>query len=329
MGQLGGLLKVEVMGSCRLVAVPLTGHSPVCFIGGSVVQAGVRPPPVVEVNPGADAPAGFRAGLVRVEIDTLVLQGAPQPLDNDVVPPPASAIHGDLDAGLGEGLGELQARELAALVGVEDLGLRESRQGLLKGLDAEVGIQAVREPPAEDLAAVPVHNHHQVEETATHRDVGDVGTPDFPRLVDLHSSEKVGIDPVLGMRRTGIGLLVDGREPHLTHQAANPLPANPMVLTTQRTAHQPRSVPWGLQELLVNEAHKVQILRTLPDRFVIHRGAADAQQLALPDHTEPGMAGNDLPLPSDSTHFPKAFAKKSRSTVSCPILACNSLMVLS
>ena len=89
------------------------------------------------------------------------------------------------------------------------------------------------------------------------------------------------------------------------------------------------AIPWGLQELLVDLTHEVQVPLAFSHRLVVHRGAADTQQSALLDHTEPGMVGNDLPFPSDSAHFPKAFAKKSRSTVSCPILACSSLMACS
>jgi len=47
-----------------------------------------------------DAPAAFGPGFVGVEVDGLVLQRAPQTLDDDVVAPPAAAVHGDAHVSL-------------------------------------------------------------------------------------------------------------------------------------------------------------------------------------------------------------------------------------
>ncbi len=54
------------------------------------------------------------------EIDLLVLDGAPQPLDEDVVPPAALAVHADPDVVVLEQSSEVGAGKLAALIGVED-----------------------------------------------------------------------------------------------------------------------------------------------------------------------------------------------------------------
>src|SRR3984893_11150282 len=75
------------------------------------------------------------------------LQAPPQPLDKDVVHAAALAIHADCDAAMLEHAGELGASELAALIGVEDLGLAVPCQGVLQGLDAEIGAERVRQPP--------------------------------------------------------------------------------------------------------------------------------------------------------------------------------------
>ena len=59
-------------------------------------------------------------GFVGSQIDLLVFDAAPQPLDEDIVPPSPFAVHADGDAVAGEHAGEGRAGELRALVGVED-----------------------------------------------------------------------------------------------------------------------------------------------------------------------------------------------------------------
>ena len=76
---------------------------------------------VVKVQPGADTGLGFGHGRIGMEVDLLVFEAAPQPLDEDVVHAPALAVHADGDPVPLEGAGEVVAGELAALVGIEDL----------------------------------------------------------------------------------------------------------------------------------------------------------------------------------------------------------------
>ena len=69
-----------------------------------------------------------------VQVDGLVLERTPQALDEDVVHAPAPAVHRDGDPGVVEYGGELHAGELAALVGVEDIGAAVALQGLCVAL---------------------------------------------------------------------------------------------------------------------------------------------------------------------------------------------------
>ena len=90
----------------------------------------------------------------------------------NVVHAPAASVHRDADAGCLKAPGEGEAGELAALVGVEDLRRAVARrQGLVERVRAEARVQRVRQPPGQDVAARPVHDRHQVEEAALHRDV--------------------------------------------------------------------------------------------------------------------------------------------------------------
>src|SRR5437763_1095206 len=57
---------------------------------------------VVKIDPFSDAGSRLAAIAVAFEIDILVFERAPQPLDEDIVHPPAAAVHRDLDTGLGK-----------------------------------------------------------------------------------------------------------------------------------------------------------------------------------------------------------------------------------
>ena len=73
----------------------------------------------LEVTP--DLASGFAHRLVGVQVDVFVFERTPQPLDENVVSPPAFAIHTDLDALFFEPSGEGFTGELTSLIGVEDL----------------------------------------------------------------------------------------------------------------------------------------------------------------------------------------------------------------
>ena len=88
---------------------------------------------------------------------------------HDAVHPPAPTVHGDLYTGVLWDLGESQVGELAVLIRIEDLRLAMARQHVLKGLDAEVALHGVGEPPGQHLAAPPIHDDHQVEKAKARR----------------------------------------------------------------------------------------------------------------------------------------------------------------
>src|SRR5207249_7496004 len=59
--------------------------------------------------------------VVGVQVNVLVLDRLPQPLDKHVVAPAALAIHADADGMALQHADELAAGELAALIGIHDL----------------------------------------------------------------------------------------------------------------------------------------------------------------------------------------------------------------
>src|SRR3954453_12384920 len=99
-------------------------------------------------------------------IDQFVLERAPHPFDENIVEGSATAIHADCDATLLERSEEFGRGELRALVGVPDFRLTEA-EGCPERNQAEAGLHGVREFPAEQEAAEPIHHSHQVEKAAT------------------------------------------------------------------------------------------------------------------------------------------------------------------
>src|SRR3982074_1700389 len=100
-------------------------------------------------------PALASATGIGVEVDLLVFETAPQPLDKDIVRVAALAIHADRDRVVLQGAGEVVAGELAALVGIEDLGPAIPGEAVLERLDTELGAERVRQPPPQHPAAHP------------------------------------------------------------------------------------------------------------------------------------------------------------------------------
>ena len=126
------------------LSLGLRQHS--LFVGfgrGGVSEGGVRPLGVVELHPPGDDPLGLEAVGEFVQVDGLVLERTPEAFDEDVVHAPAPAVHGDGNAGVFEGGGKLEAGELAALIGVEDLRPAIALQGFCKGLDTGPGIRVL------------------------------------------------------------------------------------------------------------------------------------------------------------------------------------------
>ena len=149
----------------------------------------------------------FGHRFVTTDIDVVILHCAPQPFNHDVVQSPSFAIHADLDLMRFEHASEVFTRELAALVGVEDLRSTFGLQSLFQALHAEGIVHAVAQLPADYVATRPVHHCGEVDVTIAQRDVGDVRAPDLIATLDVQVPQQVGIRlcPLPGMLRRGFG----------------------------------------------------------------------------------------------------------------------------
>src|SRR5665811_2066634 len=130
---------------------------PVDLIQGPVFEPMVPTPPVVEVEVGAEFPAGLGNALVSFQVHLLVFDTPPEPLDEDVQPATPS-VHADPDTMGVKQAGEARGGELRALVRVEDVRGSVARKRLFERFDAEGSVQGVRESPTEYPPAGPVHD---------------------------------------------------------------------------------------------------------------------------------------------------------------------------
>src|SRR5580704_6066444 len=95
---------------------------------------------VVKAEPGANPSLGLGNVLIGIEVDFLVFETAPQPLDKDIVHAAAFAVHADRDAMPLQGAGKSVTGELAALVGIEDFRLAIARERFLERFDAKISV---------------------------------------------------------------------------------------------------------------------------------------------------------------------------------------------
>jgi hypothetical protein len=117
------------------------------LIRGASVKTRMRSSAVEKFEIPADRISRLSNAFMGPQIHLLVLDAAPQPLDEDVIPPGALAVHADGDGVAGENAGECRASELRALVGVEDFRPAVTSQSILQGLDAESRFHRDRQQP--------------------------------------------------------------------------------------------------------------------------------------------------------------------------------------
>src|ERR671932_2898822 len=101
------------------------------------VKARMGSASIVEGKVAAVRGPGLADRVVGPEIDLLVFERPPEPLDEDVVSPRALAVHADGDPGLEQHAREVVAGELRSLIGVEDLGPAMPGERLFQRLEAE------------------------------------------------------------------------------------------------------------------------------------------------------------------------------------------------
>ena len=132
------------------------------------------------------------SGVVTLQINVFVFQRSPEPFDEDVVEGSATTIHADLNPACKQSFCVRTACELNTLICVEDL-----RDALFKSLiqsrQTELHVHAVGQSPAQNVAAVPVHDSHQIQESSTQRKIRDVAAPNLVGTINDNVSQQIRI----------------------------------------------------------------------------------------------------------------------------------------
>ncbi len=216
-------------------------------------------PAIVKVEVSADRDAGVGHGVVGAQIDLLIFDAAPQPLDEHVVAPGAPAVHADGDAVTGEHAGERRAGELRALVGVEDVRLAVASESILQRLDAECGFHRDRDAPRQHPTGRSVEDNSQVHEAPRHRDVDDVHRPDLVRARDLHAAQQIWIDLVSRLGLGGGRPAVERLYPQPPHERFDMPAADLAPLGSQQVSQHSRTGERKLQMQPVEPLHDCEI----------------------------------------------------------------------
>jgi hypothetical protein len=82
---------------------------------------------------------------------------------------------------------------------------------------------------------------------------------------------QVGVGFVAFRRLAGVGFLIDRHQSHKAHQSPDALFVHGMTLVLQVPCHLPDTVKRGVQELLVDQQHQVEVHRGFALRRVIER----------------------------------------------------------
>ena len=187
-----------------------------------------------------------------------------------------------------QGLRERVGRELDALISVEDLGaaLGQSR---VERFQAEPPVERVRQLPSDHIATEPVQNGDQIHKPVLHRQIGNVSTPDLPRMGDRYPAQQIRIDPVLRACHRGTRLGINRLQSHHLHEPLDPLVIDEMALLAQDRRHFRPAIKGRPGILLIDQPHEPQILGRFTRRGVIPGRAIQAKELALTAQTEQRM----------------------------------------
>ena len=262
---------------------------------------------IVEMEVFGKRGTRFRDRFVGLEIDLFILDAAPEPLDEDVVPPVSLAVHADVDmVGLqdvGEGIG----RELGPLVRVEYLRGAVTLDSLFQGLDAGVWLECHRESPRQHCPGGPVHDGDEIAKAPLHGNVRHVRTPDVIGPRDGNAAQKVRVDLMRLIGNARPALRVRGFYAHHAHEALDALSVDRMTFGLEAVFEPAGAEERILEVQLIEPAHDGEIVvRDHGLSRVIHARPRQRQKLALGAYRQTGAIG------------------KSFSTVSPPIFASSA-----
>src|SRR5690606_2868278 len=264
----------------------------------------------------------------RVQVKVIMLEGAPEALDEHVVDRPALAVHADLHAFGHTTLAEHgrvgSAGELAPLVAVDDLRRAGRRNRLLEHVHHPLGIHAVGDAPVQDVAAVQIDHRHHVHESSAYGQVGDVHGPHLVLPGDLQVTQQEG-ELVLGLvRHRGAWHAVHCLDAHGLHEPAHLVASDHHAYVLELIGQASRTTAWILQVQFIHEPHDAQILFALWSGCIVEPAAVDLQHLALPHDAQLFAPRFDQGTALFQGHHSSFFLSQFTVTVNSPICWCSS-----
>ncbi len=214
------------------------------------------PLPVVQVDVLSDEAPGMTDRLVRFQVDLLVLDAAPDPLNEPVVAPASLAVHRQPHAAAQHGLGERARRELATLIGVHYVRRSVAGERHFQRLDGVRGFQRDGDPMRENLAIGPVHHRRQIHEAARHRNVRRIEGEHLIGVLDLHAAQQVRPDLVLCVATARVRLAVQRLHAHAFHQRAHATATHFMAFPAQQARRHPCPGKRKLRVQFVHATHQ-------------------------------------------------------------------------
>ena len=134
---------------------------------------------VVPVQIVGNVRAGRAHAVIGLQVHPFVFDAAPHTLNEHVIAPSATPVHGQLAAPAQHHFSEVDGSELATLVRIDDLGCPVPGKGLLDHFPGVTGFQRAGYLVRQHAARRYVHHGGEVDESARHGDVGRVQRPDL------------------------------------------------------------------------------------------------------------------------------------------------------
>src|SRR6202023_666608 len=116
-----------------------------------------------------------------------------------------------------------------------------------------------RYTPRQHATAEPIEHNGQIDETALHRDVGDVHRPHLVRLRDLDAAQQIRIDLVPWLWLRGAGTAIERFYPHPPHQRLHVTPSDLPPPAGQQPSQHPRAGERELQVQSVEPPHDGEV----------------------------------------------------------------------
>ena len=222
---------------------------------GSIVQRFMRAHVVVLVDEALDAGPELAFGRIFLNIYLLSLQTAEPPFDHNVVRPAGLPVHALPDMHRLEQCLIVFTGELAALVRVDNRRNAVALYRFPDGFQDGSRFQSIRQPPAYNLAAIPVDDCGQVHVATLHLDEGDVNRPHLIREMGHIAPEQVWQDSFLKVALRGVRLRVDRVDRHLAHILLNRLPGDEITVVSEQHTDLPSTPRRILCVPVVDERH--------------------------------------------------------------------------